>query len=371
MSLNEGRIGRAEAVTAAAMSMCVNGVFAVDNSYAYEGGSSAFVTVPLSALLSLLHVLLLIKSMERQGSRDLAAHFNRMTGGFFGAVSMLLFSAGLVYCAAKPLANFAQVMQKLVYDGAKYTAILAFIIPVTVFAAWKGFECIGRTARCFAWLLIGMFLVAVISSVKGYEIYRLCPFLSDGAGHMAAFTASDTLLFLPPLAALTIEGGALQGHSHIRKAACGAALASAAITFIAQLAVSLAYPAAILKDMAMPLYRIGFLRADTGYVMRLDKLFIMVWLSGAMISSSYCIYSAARLFSGVFGQRDVRPAVGAVSLVVCGLILMGLEGRNGNIRTVNDIISRYGAAVVYSPMLAVTLAAFIRRPDKKNREASA
>ena len=364
MKLKEGRIGGAEASAAAAISLCMNGIFAMDPAYAYEGGNSTFITAPFSVLISLLPVLLLISSMDRTGSRSLAEHMEKTLGGFPGRALAFLTAATLVLCAAMPLAAFAQVLHKLVYDGVKYTAILAFIFPAVVFIAWKGFESIGRMALCIAGLILAAFAAAVINAFPGFRLYRLYPLMGDGARHMISFSLSETLAFMPPLTALTVEGGALQGTGNLRRTASRAALVSAFVCFSAQLAIGLSYPAQTLAGMTAPLYRIGFLRVDAGYLMRLDKLFIMIWLSGAMLSAAYCIYSASRLYAGAFRQRDVTPAILVVSLVVCGLMLALLEDESGAAGRRGGSAERCGFIFILAPTLTASAAGFIKSKSK-------
>ena len=367
MRLREGRIGRREAIAAAAVSLCMNGIFAIDGAYAYSGGNSTYVTVPLAALCSLLPILLLVFSMERCGSTSLSEHLLGVMGCVFGRLLAVLLGFALVICAALPLAAFAQVLHKLVYDGVKYSAILAFIFPVTVFTAIKGFESIGRTALCIAGFLLASFAAALISASNGYELYRLYPLMGGGAAHVASFSLSETLAFMPPLTALAVCAEALQGLDNVRRSACGASLISAAVCLAAQLAVGLSYPAEILTGMTLPLYRIGFLSANPGYLMRLDKLFIMIWLMGAMLSGAYCIYSASRLYAGVFRQRDVTPAAAVVSLFVCGSLLALLEDESGAVSRIGGIAARYGFALVLMPVLAASAAGLIKA--KKLRRA--
>ncbi len=366
MKLKEGRIGPAEAAALLSVSLCMNGVFAFDPAHEYEGGNSSYISLPLYVLIALVITLPVIGSVKKTGSRDIAEHIGKLPLG--GALKLTLTPLYLLLllCAARPLSTFAQVLHRLVYDGVSYTSILAFIIPVMAIMAWKGAEALGRTARCIAGALLSAFAVAVVSAVPGFEAYRLFPLLGDGAAHFAGFTASSLIAFLPPMLALTVLGPALQGAVFIKKAAARGALIAAIVVFAAQLAVSLAFTPQELGTMLMPLYRITFLKPNASYMFRLDKLFIMIWLGGCMVSGAFSIYSAALLFARSFGQRDVTPAVLVSCLLVCCLLLLERKLPPEILGKAVGMIEKYGVVSLAPLWISACAPALLKRGKERN-----
>ena len=66
-----GRIGLSEAVCVAAIALSTGGVFGIDPVYAYLGGNSTYISMPLSIIVSLLIMLPVLKLMDATKCRDI------------------------------------------------------------------------------------------------------------------------------------------------------------------------------------------------------------------------------------------------------------------------------------------------------------
>ncbi|MCR5808002.1 MAG: spore germination protein [Clostridiales bacterium] len=365
MNLKQGRIGVFEGVCLAAAALCVNGVFGLDPEYAYSKGNSTYLSLPLALMLALEIMLLLIKAAERTGSRDLAELMTDCFGGVLGVILTIPVLAGFVFCAARPMTAFLEVLHRLIYDGVGYTSILAYVIPVTVFIAWKGFESMGRLAAVFAGIMLAAFVFAAVSAAPDFEVYRLYPLIGEGPGRFAAFTLSELVFFIPPLLGLLVNAKGLSGLAFVKKISFRAAIFAAVICGVTQLCVALIYPYGILSGLLMPLYRLNFLNLAHSYALRLDKIFIMIWLNGCIITAAYCIYSAALLYSKLFRQRDVTPAAAAFSLIVCGTVLAKAGKSFGFVYTADRFLTRYGAAAAAFPAVSAALVGLIKKRKVK------
>ncbi len=354
----------------AAVSLCVNGIFAADPAFAYTGGNRVYVSEPLSLLASLPVLLITVSAMKKTGSEDLAALFRRAGRGF-SLLLALPVCASLLICAALPLFEIAQVLERQVYDGAGFLSILAFIIPVTAYIALKGAECVGRTAKCIVLLLAGALAVSVASAVRGFDASRLFPAPYGSAAALPA-AWSHAFTFIPPLLALTVFGTALQGADYVRYSGVRAAIIAAFVCFAAQLAVSLCFTDDALEGLLAPIFRMGMLTPKQSFILRLDKLFIMIWLMGAMVSGAYCIYACSLLITKTAGLKSVVPASAADCVIVFALLLAGVETRQPALDRARRMLSEYGAAAVLLPLLTALSAALAgeRRRERKRRASA-
>ncbi len=355
MRMNEGRIGVTGAAALTSAAMITNGLFALDPELAYSSGNSAYLALPLSALLSLVVSLCLIGSMKRSGSRDLAEHLQRGFGRVGAALAAIPFIAALLFCALEPTVAFLRVLHRLVYDGVSYTAILFFVFPITVFAAWRGIETLSRTAIVLVTLMLVSFAAASLAAIPDFETYRLYPIMGDGVKHFAYLTLTQTLAFLPPLSAAAIHMSGMNGARSAQRTVLFAALASALIMGLAELSVSMIYPYRVLAGLLTPLYRINFLSLSQSYLIRLDKLYITVWLGVSILSSAYMINSAARLFARCFGQKDVTPAAASLSLMLLAFELISVTGEYGFLSRTHRALVRFGWLGILTPVLAAAL----------------
>lgn len=360
MKLKMGRIGMKESVCLASVSLCIGGVFGLDPEFAYSRGNSTYLTLPASILLASLAALFLVKAAEKTKSRDLAELLENALGKTPAKLFAVPVIFGFFVCAVRPMTAFLEVLHRLVYDGVSYTAIMLYVFPVTVFLAWKGFESLGRTAVVFSALMLLALVFATVSAIPDYEASRLFPIMGEGAGRAAVFTLSELVFFIPPFLSLLVNAEGLSGLSFVKRTVVRSALISAAVCGVTQLCVSLVYPYGILSGLLMPLYRLNFLSPTHSYVLRLDKLFIMIWLNGCIISAAYCVYTSSLLWARLFRQRDVTPAVASFSLIAASAVLMKSGKSFGFVSAANGLVARYGAALVLLPPAALGAACLIK-----------
>lgn len=364
------KLGPAEAVSMAAISLCVNGIFSPDPSLLYAEDGRAYIAAPIAVLFALTVLLLIVRVMRDTGCGNAAELFRRAAGGASILFALPIVCA-LLLCAVAPFFTLTQVLQRLVFDGVNFINILAFILPVTAYMAIKGTECVGRTAKCFILLLLAAFAVSFVSAAQGFDASRLCPQPVGGMGSLGS-AAALTAFVLPPLLGLTICGGFLQGAAYIRRSGINAALTAVVVCTAAQLAVSLCFPRTELTDILAPIFRMGLLSPKQSFVLRLDKLFIMIWLTGAMISGAYCVRSAALLVTGTLKTKG-EVFVSAGFILAVGILLLCGESLNPReIESIRERISEWGGAAIMAPILvslaictARRNAKFIRRRAKK------
>ena len=255
-------------------------------------------------------------------------------------------------------------MHGLFFDGIGYGKLAMYVLPTVLFVAWLGFETIGRTAKCFALLLLIVLAVSILTASSEFETYRLYPFPGSNIGLLTRQAFSQSGAFLPALLSLLITCTGLQGTHHAKKAGVIAALISAAVCAAAQLAVSLAFTYTELGDLFMPLFRINNLKSLETHLLRMDKLAHIAWLTGGMLTGSFYIYSASLLFSQVFGVRDIRPVLSSNVLLVGLLIIIDFEGIMRFLPDPRAANAEYGFIFIAVP---TALAAFIGAVSAKKR----
>ena len=267
----------ASLVSATALMLSVDGVFAADPMILYGDGNCAYAAVPLSILLSLAAALAALRLIPEGRPAPL---FIRL------AVSL-----GMLVFPVRALLVFLRVLHTLVYDGVGYFSLLAFIVPAVLFIMLRGEEVSARTARCFSWVLLASAAASIASSASGFETYRLYPLLGGSVPRLLTAVLTGMPVFVPPLLCAGLFGKERAGS----RTCIVSALIAAGVTACALLASGLCFPSEMLKDMTMPLYSAGALDPRQSFVLRLDKLFIMLWLGGTMISAAHAGAASVRL----------------------------------------------------------------------------
>lgn len=363
MKRDRGMTGFFAGTSLAAVSLFTCEVFSVDPKTAYENGNSTYLALPLAVIVSL--VALIPAILAGRGEKDgLAGLFSYAFGRVGGAFAAIVLSLSFIRAAAKPMTAFALVLSRLVFDGVPYTRIMLYLIPVTVLIALKGFESAGRLALIFSGLILASVVTAALTASSEFAAYRLYPLPSANAD-TAKTVWSGIVFALPPLAALFVNGESLGGVKNVRKTAAAAAFGSAAAIGLTQLALALIYPHRVLSGLLMPLYRINFLSLRQSYALRLDKLFIFIWLTGCVISCSYLILSAALLIKKAFCAQKGVPAVLAVSAAVFFSVTAEFSQNYAAAAYIESFFSRFGTLFALVPTLAAAALGGIR----KRREA--
>lgn len=332
------------------VSLLVCGLFTVEGGLAYADGNLTYLELPLAMLLSLVAALPAAHALRRSGEEALPALFRAVFGKVGGALLALPLAAALVFCAAAPLSQLVNALHGLVYSEVPPARILLFVLPVTAFMAWRGVKGLGRTAIVVSALLAVSAAAALIYSAPGFETYRLTPL--PGIQSVFAFTGSHTLYALAPLAALLSSGG---GEGKQPKKAAFAGLFAALISGLMQLALALVYPARVLEGLSLPLARITFLSVSKSYVLRLDKLLIMVWTAGCMLSAAFLTRAAAGLLTP--SERAQKPLSLLFCAAVGALILTEISGSwSGLFR----FAARFGWAFALAPLGVLSIAGLIK-----------
>lgn len=360
MRVKEGKIGIQEGCFLMAVTLCVNGIFTIDPVYGYGKGNSTYLSLPLSIMLSFVLFTAVSQIMKKTGCINFAELICTIMGRSAARAASIPIVLALLLCAISPLNRFVIVMHNLVYSDVSYTAILAFIFPSIMIVAWHGLESIGRVAKCFTALMLLILVIAIVTAASSFESYRIFPIIGDGIPHMLEFTVSEVASFFPPMIALLIISRGVHGVKHAQKIGLYATVISIVICAVTQITLSLVYTSEDLSRMFMPLYRINFLNVIESYMLRFDKLFMMAWLNGCIISCAYCIYSASLLFTEVYSMRDVNPALAAFSLTTLCIVLAGVERTSANNEQIQDILVRYGFLLIIIPIAIALICGVIK-----------
>lgn len=369
MNLRQGRIGRQEAVCAAAIAAAASGIFTSDGQALYAKGNSAYVSMLLSAGFALIVFLLTAGAMRRTGCETLWGLLRCGLGALFGRIAALLIIALLIASAASVLSRFSLMLSRFVYPDAAEWQILAYLVPASFIPAWLGLEGIGRTARLFIWLILVMLFGALIMAAYNYEPDRLAPFLGDGAANMINLGARNSLLFLPALLGLLISARGVHGTVAARKAGYVAGIAAGVTSALCQLCLGMTYPYKDLAQMHSPMYRITMNFRSGGYFPRMDKLLLFGWVLSGMLASGFYLYTAALLFCEAFEQEDIRPSVLAFTVLMGALsLLMHVEA--DFIEQTAAIVSAYGWIIAIAPVLfAAIISLILKRNGKEGARA--
>ena len=137
--------------------------------------------------------------MRRSRAKNLSELILSAFGGTIGTAVTLVLMLCLLAAAYSPLSGFIQVLHGLFFNGIGYGKLAMYVLPTVLFVAWLGFETIGRTAKCFALLLLIVLAVSILTASSEFETYRLYPFPGSNIGLLTrqAFSQSGAAEAVP------------------------------------------------------------------------------------------------------------------------------------------------------------------------------
>ena len=365
MNLRLGRSGIKEGTAAASISLSTAGVFAHEAKKLYAGGNMAYYTLPASILISLLIFVLLAKLIKRSGAGNLSELICQSADRPTGIVITLLLFFALIFSAYSPLSQFLKALHGLFFQGASYSRILLYIMAPVLLICFLGFETIARTAKLLAVPLMIVFLSVIVSASSDFEVYRLFPTAGGGLKSILTQIFREVFTFLPAMISLLTVSDGLNGIDSAIRIGAASFLISAAVCAAAQLAVGLVFTYRQLNELFMPLFRINHLNKFEAHLMRMDKLANIVWLNGAVLTASFYLYSASRLFAGAFGLHDIRPAIAASVMLAALMLLFETETvDNTQFVRMSELVFRYGTVTAF-PVLASGILSAVRSEGRE------
>ena len=368
MNLREGKIGRQEGISLAAIAMCIGGLFTLDPEYTYSMGNASYITLPAAAVISLLLFLLIGACMKRGDHENLYCMIKDGCGSAIACIVSLILVIGFALAAYAPLASFVQIMHGLFFYGVGYRQILLYVMPGVLIIAWMGFETIGRTAKCLFIILAAVTAISLFAVLGEYESYRLYPIAGCGIQRMGLLSLSETSAFLPAYTGILVCCSGMHGSKTMKSVGIRAGLIAGLICAAVQLLLGMIFPYTQLQKFAMPLCRISHLSVEETNLTRLDKIAQVFWLNGSMLTGAFYIYAGSALFSRSFGIRDIRPVLAAVTVITSALILMEFDGVFSKAEWAAKLWNEAGGAVFALPLLLVSFISLFKR--KGNRRKS-
>ena len=356
MKLCQGRVGKQEGANLIGIALVSSALFVLDIAEEYQYGNGTYVSFPGAIFLALVLFLLLAGAMRASGQKDLLALMDFAFGKFVGNILSALICVLLFANAYFLVSRFTTMVHALVFMKATLFPVLLWIVPVVVYIAFHGFECIARIAKCFGVILGVCLLFSLLLPIDGYEAYRLFPLPLNHWDTIAADAFMGTFATIPAMLALLCMAQGMQGVQSAKKAGIIGAVISIGLVAVAQIAIGMTFTYTELQNMFVPLYRLNLKLIQESYFFRLDTMLLFLWLIGALIAGAYYLYGAGFVFCRRWSRYDVRPAVIAAGIILlCCLTVEHMEQLQAF-----QVVRQYGSWLLVVPFTAAAAVALVK-----------
>lgn len=362
MNLRQGKIGLQESLCTVAVSASVSSIFTPESAMLYGNGSTAYISMPISALIAFFVFFVLALAIKKSGSSNFNDMLVKSLGKVLGRPTALLYIVILLFMAAMIISRFTLMLDKFIFPNAPEWKILIYLLLGAAIPAWLGFEAIGRAAK----LIIGVLALSIIAALffasYNYEPSRLAPYLGGGVMNILSVGVSGSMLFLPALICALVLAKGMHGIKFASRTGCFATIISGALTSVCELCLGMTYSYKELRDMHSPMYRLTMGAKGGGYFLRLDTLLYFGWVISSMLASGFYIYTASFLFTEAFKLKDIRPACAAFSIITLALAL-AMNIIPDYFSSIVSSFFRYGFIVVSIPALIAAIICFFKNGE--------
>jgi len=356
VKLCQGRVGKQEGANLIGIALVSSALFVLDIAEAYQYGNGTYVSFPGAILLALVLFLLLAGAMRASGQKDLLALMDFAFGKFVGNILSALICVLLFANAYFLISRFATMVHALVFMEVTLFPVLLWIVPVVIYIAFHGFECIARIAKCFGVILGACLLLSLLFPIDGYEAYRLFPLPLNHWDTIAADAFTGTFATIPAMLALLCMAQGMQGVQSAKKAGIIGAAVSIGLVAAVQVAIGMTFTYTELQNMFVPLYRLNLKLVQESYFFRLDKMLLFLWLIGALIAGAYYLYGAGFVFCRRWSRYDIRPAVIAAGII----LLCCLTTEHMGQLQAFQVVRQYGSWLLVVPFTAAAAVALVK-----------
>ncbi|MBQ3160037.1 MAG: hypothetical protein IJC00_06195, partial [Clostridia bacterium] len=275
MNRRLGRFGLQEGTAAVGLGALLSGTFAVNLGDTYGAGNVCYAATAAGALLSLLLMGLLLKSMERY-----------------------------------------------IFVEADYVPVALYLLPVLLLLVLRGMECVARMAKLLAIPGAVALIMTLYLASPAFHIHHLYPLFSPGFSAFLTQTGEALFRFLPAGTALCVAGKGCQGQGHLSGSVRRGLLLGGVGSTAMQLGLGLTFFGPDIAGMAAPIFCMTMAARQERMSLRLDMLVLFLWLMAGLVAAGFYVYAAALLLCQTAGIQDIRPVGGLLVLGAIGMLLL-------------------------------------------------
>lgn len=339
------------------IALYINAVFTVNAKKMFYGsGNSSYIWMPLSMLLSLGAFLLAAHCMKKTNAPALNDLIYAGAGKPLGKVCMGILALLLFLGALLPTMQFVSMLHSYAFNntGSHFGISLWVLFTMLVLCLW-GMETISRLSR----LLVGLFIISILCSLvitaPSYQTYRLYPLPGNPPAQIGLFTLQRTYVVLPAMLGMLCLTKNQQGLHFARTGGIIAAAVAMALAFAAQFSVSLTFPYQELAQMLDPFYSLDISLLKEGFLFRMDKVFLFLWLGVQLVAGSFFVFAAGAVLKRDFALHSTRVSSVAVLVLMACVMLLQHMGGEAAVNDVLQFLDRYCYLLLLLPLAAALL----------------
>ncbi|TCP53405.1 spore germination protein (amino acid permease) [Tumebacillus sp. BK434] len=355
------RIGMREAASVGIIFVITKIFLPFQRSMLEIGGTAAWL-IALIAIMFCPVTWWCIRGVIKNASEgaSLITATEEILGPVLGSVVNLAYFSFFYAITFIVLREFAEILKSDILPRTPIQMImLSLLIPIAV-VAHSGIENIGR----LCWLTIGLILVSVMVMIIGglishTEPNALSPFWGTGRSQVLKMGVVRSSLF-SELLVLGFLVPRLRKRKEWERVVWPCMLISSLILFSTILAYLYIFPYPAGLRISFPLYEISRVIMFGRWVQRVESLFLVVWLTCAVIKLAIGLYCSASTLAQVLRMPAFHPLIFPLSILAYSLALLP-ESLMSAVEWDRDYLRIYGSLFSICLPLMTWLVSLVRR----------
>lgn len=328
MNYYTGKLGTGEGIALITMLLLPNIYLSEPSISIGLVGSSAWLLKLISGVLAaalLLGIVYFYQTYITKFHHGKVISFNTFVKGLTGRKSMmLLLLAWSLIFEVQTILTLREFTDHTLITALPMSSLLLIILLYSAcitIVLLRGLEVILRTSYLLFIIGAAGIMVTILSLYSEYEFSNLLPWQGQGLSILTQSAVTDLGTWAFGIAVLVIAPN-LQNIRTIRKVIYYGFGCTMVLKALLIAAIVMVFGAVVAPERALLFYEIVQSVHLSQYLQRVDAIFIMIWLTGGLISMMLMQFFSLTLLCQAFQIKDLRPIIPVATLTSAALAIL-------------------------------------------------
>lgn len=360
---NTMSIGRWGATSVLVVAMSTQIFLNLPRSVTEIAGTAAWILLIYTGLLALVAfsiINLLYERFEGKDILDISGLFAGKTGMFFAGI---IYFGYFLFITPVVLREFAEDLKIIAFTESPISYLSVFLVAGIAASAYFGLETVARVCSIIVPAIIFGIIIIGIAVSQFNDFHRLMPVMGNGPYNV----------FVKGLPRISIYSGiielflitpSIKTKSNFRFAGYVSLLLSIFFMVISTLAYLFVYEFPTSTEFFVPIFMLARMINYGRFFQRIESIFMLVWVSSALIYLSITFYLMLETFRKGCGIRNYKPLIPAFALIVFTISFMP-KSLISTLSLEVNIFRTFAGAVTYGVTALILLIAVFSGKGKR------
>lgn len=362
--------GRWEGVSLLILAMCTQIFVNMPRSVAEAAGTAGWLLTVYVSLIAFILLLVITRMYSRFEGMDLLDISEYAIGNIGRIIVGSIIYLYLMFIISVVLREYSENVKIIDLTESPISFVTMFYAVGMIVGAYAGIEAIARLAAIGVPVITVGYVIIAVSVSQHSDFSRIMPILGLGPNKIFVEGLSKVSIFSGLLALFLIAPFLKTRDSFKRVGYIGLGLSAVFLTLSA-LVYLLVYPYPTALENFLPMYQLARLVSYGRFFQRIESLFMIVWVTAALLYLSFALFLAVYLFSKTFKLKYYRPLIIPFAIITYTLSLLPPNLVTA-ISLETSVFRNLAWMVTYGlTILLLVIANMVKKEAKKGRKRDA